>query len=235
LPHLGSLAHICLFLSGTCRRRFFGGLKAIFALLPEDHKRGMQRLLEISELDNEMKCDAVRDANRLRQKVPPVEWEYIRKFFRALWKAKHFREYYLLLDPYEADGEDKVESIMNGKAFRSGGLVSGLLGEKVVPPAQDPAVKVNDQKLPTYDKDARELRVGNSVMRRYGKANFHEQILEEFQKAKWTKRIKIPPFFSDYHDRLRETIDQLNTPQKKRPMIVRFRLHEAYIFWEWRN
>lgn len=235
LPHLGSLAHIGLFLSRTCRRRFLRGLTEIFAHLPADRQRGMQRLLQISELDYEMRCDAVRDASRLRQQVAPEERESICKFFRALWGARALREYYSLLDPYEAEGEDNVESILDGSAFRSGGLVSRLLGNNVLS-LEQPAPRATNQKTqrPTYDSKARELRVGDTVIRRYGKFNYHEQILKAFQKAKWNKRIKTPPSFSNYPDRLRETIDQLNTAQKNRPMLVRFRLHEGYVVWDWR-
>lgn len=236
LPHLGSLAHIGLFLSGTSRRRFFRGLAAIFGFRPADHKKGMRWLLQISALDYGITCDAVREANRLRNKVPSLERESICKFFRALRGTRTLREYYHLLDPYEAEGEDNVESIIDGRAFLPGGLVSGLLGAKVAPSSQVPAVTVDDQKklLPTYDKDARELRVGDTVMRRYGKHNFHEHILEAFQNAKWKERIPIPSCFTTYPDRLRETIDQLNTLQKHKPMLIRFHLHGKYVVWKWR-
>jgi putative SOS response-associated peptidase YedK len=61
------------------------------------------------------------------------------------------------------------------------------------------------------------------------------RLAKAFQKAGWAKgRIRIPRFFCD-PDRLRETIDQLNTPQKHRPMLIRFRLYGKYIVWEWRN
>jgi hypothetical protein len=251
LPHLGSLAHIGLFLSGKPRRLFFKALNAIFGLQPEDHKKGMEILLELP-LDYSVKCDAVRYANRLRKKMGGyIEREYIRKFFRALQRVRILREQFHLLDTYEGEGEDTEESIHEGKAFRPGGLVSRLLGENVRQ-AQEPAVKVKGQKkqLPTYDKDARELRVGDVVMRKYCKVNYHERILEAFQKTKWRKKdIPVPESFQSYPDRLRATIDQLNTPQKNKHMLIRFGLHERmppnglnpgskaekYIFWEWRN
>jgi len=235
LPHLGSLAHLGLFLSRSDRRRLFRGLLAIFAPLPEGHKSGMKQLLEIAELDDEMKRDAVRNANRLRQKVALMERESICKFFRALREARTLRKYYELLDPYEVEGEETVDSILDGRAFRTGGLVSRLLG-KSVPAAQPPSEVGNQSKqLPTYDPIARELRVGDVVMRGYNKVNFHEEILNAFQEVNWTKRIRIPSFFSDDPDRLRETIDQLNTPPKNRPMLIHFRLHGKDIVWEWRN
>jgi hypothetical protein len=91
------------------------------------------------------------------------------------------------------------------------------------------------KQLPIYDPVARELRVGDVVIRRYGKLNFHEKILQAFQDAGWEKgRIRIPGFYHSNPDRLRETIDQLNTPQKDRPMLIRFRLHGKDIVWEWR-
>lgn len=166
--------------------------------------------------------------------MPSVEREYVAKFFRALRRARDLRKYYDLLDLFESDGEDTVASIFDGTAFRSGGLFARLLGENV-PHSQPTAEKVIDRKtqLPTYDKSARELRMGDVVMRRYGKRNFHEEIIEAFQEAGWKAQILIPAFFSD-PDRLRETIDQLNTPQKDRPMLIRFRLHGEHVTWEWR-
>jgi hypothetical protein len=229
-PHLGPLAHIGLFLTGGSRRRFFRGLTAIFGYVPADHRRGMERILETRQLDYAMRVDAVRDANRLRRAVPPAEREAISKFFRALRGARALREHYRLLDPHEPEGEETVASILDGTAFRSGGLVSRLLGQRVQP------AEVGDRsrQLPTYDPTARELRVGAVVMRRYGKPNYHERILKAFQKAEWKRRVPVPRFFHSDPDRLRETIDQLNTPQKDRRMLIRFRLHEKYIVWEWR-
>jgi hypothetical protein len=241
LPHLGSLAHIGLFLSGKSRRLFFKGLAALFG---EGNKEGMGHLLEVSELDAGLRYDAVREANRLRQKMDGyVEREYVRKFFWALRRARSLRQWYHLLDPYEGKDEDAVHSILDGTAFRSGGLVSRLLGENP-PPAQEPAIKAKGQKteLPTYDKDARELRLGDVVMRRYGKDNLHEKILEAFQKAKWKSRIPIPAcFYSDVQGQklarkcLQDTIDQLNTAQKHKPMLIRFRVHDKEIVWERRQ
>jgi hypothetical protein len=234
LPHLGSLAHIGLFLSGQSRRRFLRGLAAVFGHAAAEHKRGMKVLLAIPELDEEMRLDAVRDANRLRQKVDLVERESVGKFFRALWGARTLREYYHLLDPFEPEGEEAVNSILEGRAFRSGGLVSRFIGVDARPPQRPAEVDGNRNLLPTYDPVARELLLGDVVMRRYGKFNYHEVILEAFQKAGWNPRIPIPPSFHSNPDRLRATIDQLNTPQKHRRMLIRFRLHEKYIVWEWR-
>jgi hypothetical protein len=236
LPHLGSLAHLGLFLSGKSRRQFFRGLAAIFSYMPADHKSGMERVLDVPELDYQMKGDALREANRMRRKVDAVEWEYVRKFFRALRGARALREYYHLLDQFETDGEEAVHSILDGSAFRSGGLVSMLLGEKVAAAQQLAEVNGQGKQLPTYDKDARELRAGNKVMRRYdGKQNKHEIILKAFQRAKWTKRIKIPSCFSNDPRLLRETLDQLNTPQKSRPMLIRFGQQGNKLYWEWRT
>ena len=145
-------------------------------------------------------------------------------FFRPFGRARDLRKYYDLLDLFESDGEDTVASIFDGTAFRSGGLFARLLGENV-PHSQPTAEKVIDRKtqLPTYDKSARELRMGDVVMRRYGKRNFHEEMIERFQEAGWKAQILIPAFFSD-PDRLRETIDQLNTPQKDRPDAYPFQV-----------
>jgi hypothetical protein len=235
LSPLGSLAHIGLFLSGKSRRRFLRGLAAIFGYAPAEHKRGMRVLLEVPELDDGMCLDAVRDANRLRRKVALVERESVGKFFRALWGARALREYYRLLDPFEGEGEDTVDSILDGRAFRSGGLVSRLIGEDARPPERPAGGGDHNKQLPTYDPIARELRVGDVVMRRYGKFNYHEIILKAFRRAGWEKgRILIPRFFRSNPDRLGDTLDQLNTPQKGRRMLIRFRLHEKYIVWEWR-
>jgi hypothetical protein len=232
LPHLGSLAHLGLFFTRKTRRWLFRGVKAIFSPLPGAREKGRDAFLKIADLDPEMQLDALDEANSLRQKVDPVEQEYVLRFFRALSGAKILRKHCQLLDPFEVEGEDMVESIMAGTAFRSGGLVSRLIGERT--PCDQQAGDVDDRssQLPTYDSRARELRVGNVVMRRYGKDNYHEIILKGFQKARWKTEIPIPDQFSNYPDRLRETIDQLNTPLVGKPMLIRFGLHDKNIYWK---
>jgi broad specificity phosphatase PhoE len=84
-------------------------------------------------------------------------------------------------------------------------------------PAEDERPK------PVYDARLRELRVGQVVSRVYRQpAQNQEALLQAFQKAKWKRRIKAPKQLIDDKRRLRETLDQLNTPQKNRPKLIHF-------------
>jgi hypothetical protein len=189
-------------------------------------------VLGADELDYDLRCDAVRDANRLRQRLSWLEREAACTFFRALWRARSLREYYLLLDQYESDGEEAVQSILNGSAFISGGLVARLIGQTGPRPETPAELPHPTDSFPSYDPVTRELRLGHILMRRYTKQNFHERILQAFQRNTWEARIRIPRFFTSNPERLREAIDQLNTPQKDKPMLIRFRLDGKYILWE---
>lgn len=234
LPYLGRLASIVLVLPAKARRQFLRGLTAIFGHLPADHECGIRRIREVP-LEEETKSNAIQDANHLRMKVGLAEKEYLWKFFSALSKARTLQEYYGLLDTFEAEGQEAMDSILEGGAFRSGGLVSELLGENVPVGERQAVVSEQRKPHPTYDRRERELRVGDVVLRRYGKFNYHEPILKAFQKAKWQRRVPIPSEFDGWDERLQDAIEQLNTPQKGKPMLIRFRLHEKYILWEWRN
>jgi hypothetical protein len=244
LPHLGDLAHLGLWLSGISRRRFFRGVASIFGCGAADHRKGMLMLLRIPELDHDLACHAVQEANRLRRAVSLMERENVQKFFRALRKATLLRDYFLLiLDVFESEGEDVLWSIFDGTAFREGGLAfrlaenlgSCLPGSRSEIRADSNQGGVQERPLPTYDRAARELRVGLSLLRRYCRFNYHEDILMAFQAVGWCCRIPIPQQFSEYPERLQETIDQLNTPQKGKPMLLRFRLHGGSVVWEWQH
>jgi hypothetical protein len=234
LPHLGLLAYIGLHLSSRSSRRFFNNLTTIFEHSPARRRTGMQRLLRMSQLDEDVKQDAVREAVRLRRWITlPQQKEWLRKVFMALRNARLLREYCQLLDLGETDGQNNAESILTGEAFRAGGLVSHFIGTNgTCPVTCPPNIIASQPHTPTYDADNAELRLGSTVMRRYNKWNLHEELLQAFQEAHWAHRISIPPTLVT-HD-LKDIIRQLNKPQKDKQMLIRFRQDRRQITWEWR-
>jgi hypothetical protein len=152
-------------------------------------------------------------------------------YFRALRDAQLLRDYYDRLDPFSVEGEETVESIFAGTAFRPGGLVESLLAGSPARCASE--VGPDGRQPPSYDPDVRELRVGGLVMRRYdARDNHHELILKAFQQVGWDRRrVKIPRQLEE-PKRLGDTLRQLNKPQKKRPMLIHFGRQGEYIFWE---
>jgi hypothetical protein len=106
--------------------------------------------------------------------------------------------------------------------------------ERLVGSASRSSMARPSQQLPTYDPVDRDLRVGAAVSRHYNKDNRHEVILKAFQRNRWKHRIRVPSLFSDPKV-LRDTIDQLNTPQKNKPMPIHFGLDAWHLVWNWRN
>src|SRR3954468_20144225 len=113
LPHLGTLAHLDLWLSARSRRLFHRAVAGIFGYGPADHRRGMQQLLSIPELDHDLARDLVQEANALRRAVPLIDREIVRKCLRARRKSTVKDYYGLILDRFEPDGEDVMWSIFN--------------------------------------------------------------------------------------------------------------------------
>ena len=90
--------------------------------------------------------------------------------------------------------------------------------------------------MPVYDVQLRQLRVGQVVTRVYRQAaQNQEALLQAFQKAGWKRRIKAPKSLCDDKRTLRETLDQLNTPQKNRPKLIHFSGDGtgSGVIWDW--
>ena len=93
-----------------------------------------------------------------------------------------------------------------------------------------------ERQKPVYDALLRELRVGEVVTRVYRQpARNQEALLRAFQGAGWKCRIRAPKQLCHDPRRLRETLDQLNTPQKGRPKLLQFRGDGtgSGVMWEW--
>lgn len=229
LHPLGSLAHLSLWLSPRSRRRLHSGLAGVFGFGTTNLKRGIRRLLRITELDHDMRTDAAREAVRLRRAVPLLKRETVRKFFAALREASVLRDHYqFLLDPVE--DEEALDTIFAGTAFRSGGLVSGLIqGRATAPstPAPPPRLVVDPENYLRWDADLGRLWCGDRLIKEYREeAENQKTILAAFEEEGWPHRIDDPlPGVRDDRRakrRLRDTITGLNQDHVA-PGVMRFR------------
>lgn len=135
----------------------------------------------------------------------------------------------LWLDPSEVETVDEVQSdsppiILPPKRLYS--ISKEGMAFLNIPPA--------DRPLPVWDKERRELKCGNVLMKRYRqKPGNQESLLGAFQEAGWAPKAIDSPMKRNPR-RLGYTLESFNKPQQNRDMLIRFSLDgETGVLWNW--
>lgn len=142
------------------------------------------------------------------------------------------------------EGDEGVSAILT--------QLSTMLAPQLTPSAQIASSAARDRKTPrvrpdthaprrapVWDADRRELRDGQTVMKKYRqRAGNQVIILAAFQEQGWPTRIDDPlpgKGDADPTQRLRQTLSDLNKAQKNRPMRIHFEPDGTgqAIIWAW--